>query len=94
MLVQMHDFHGWSPGAWWQDLKFDLKHFSGLDRLALVGDCKWEPGTAAFCHPITWANVGYFDETNADEARNWINEGIAESVRTIPHDRADGSGGA
>ena len=33
MLVQMHDFHGWSPGQWWQDLKFDMKHFSGLDRL-------------------------------------------------------------
>ncbi len=93
MLVQMHDFQGWSAGAWWQDLKFDLKHFSGLDRLALVGDGNWEPGTAPFCHPVTWANVGYFDETNADEARNWINEGIAESVRTNPHVRADSSGG-
>ena len=70
-----------------------MKHFSGLDRLALVGDCNWEPGTAPFCHPITWTQVGYFDETNPDEARNWINEGIAESVQAIPHDRAEGSCG-
>ena len=38
MLVQMHDFHGWTAGALWQDIKFDLKHFRDIERLALVGE--------------------------------------------------------
>jgi SpoIIAA-like len=38
MLVQMHDFHGWTAGALWQDIKFDLKHFRQIERLALVGE--------------------------------------------------------
>ena len=85
MLVQMHDFDGWSSGAWWQDLKFDLKHFSGLDRLALVGDRKWEPGTAPFCKPFTWGDVRYFNEDEASQASNWINEGI-QSPHVLPHE--------
>jgi len=89
MLVQMHDFDGWSAGAWWQDLKFDLKHFSGLDRLALVGDRKWEPGTAPFCKPFTWADVRYFNETEASQASNWINEGISDSSRLASEEQGN-----
>ena len=28
LLVEMHDFHGWTAGALWQDIKFDARHFS------------------------------------------------------------------
>jgi len=38
MLVKMRDFHGWTPGALWQDVKFDLKHFRDIERLALLGE--------------------------------------------------------
>jgi hypothetical protein len=30
MLIQMHDFHGWSLSALWDDIKFDLKHFAHI----------------------------------------------------------------
>src|SRR5947209_3637656 len=53
LLVRMHDFHGWEAGALWQDLKFDRKHFADIERLALVGESKWESGMAAFCKPFT-----------------------------------------
>jgi len=75
MLVQMHDFHGWSLGALWQDIKFDAKHLSDIERLALVGNRKWEAGMAAFCKPFTTATIRYFDEAQSNEAHNWINEG-------------------
>jgi hypothetical protein len=38
MLVRMQDFHGWTTSALWEDIKFDLRHFADIDRLALVGD--------------------------------------------------------
>ncbi len=78
ILVQMHDFHGWTMGALWEDIKFDLKHFTHIERLALVGDKKWEAGMAMFCKPFTTATVRYFDETKSDEASKWIHEGIAQ----------------
>src|SRR5262245_35725626 len=57
MLVWMHDFHGWSMGALWEDIKFDLRHFTHIERLALVGDKRWEAGMAMFCKPFTTAQV-------------------------------------
>jgi len=77
ILLQMHDFHGWSVGALWEDIKFDIKHFSDIERLAMVGDRKWEAGMAAFCKPFTTAKVRYFDVSDMDQARQWIEESSA-----------------
>jgi hypothetical protein len=79
MLVTMHDFHGWEMGALWEDIKFDIKHFGDIERLALVGDSKWEAGMAKFCKPFTKAKIEYFDETKAERAREWIAEGAASA---------------
>ena len=72
MLVEMHDFHGWTAGALWADIKFDAKHFNDIERLAIVGETKWEKGMAAFCKPFTTAKVRYFDYTKGTEARDWL----------------------
>ncbi len=80
MLVKMHDFHGWTTGALWSDIKFDLKHFADIERLAFVGDKRWEAGMALFCRPFTRAKVRYFDLSKTDEALDWIKEGVAQPV--------------
>ena len=74
VLFEMSGFHGWEAGALWADTKFALKHFSDIDRLAMVGDKKWEHGMATFCKPFTKATVRYFDHTEAAEARRWLGE--------------------
>ncbi|HSR50089.1 MAG TPA: STAS/SEC14 domain-containing protein [Acidobacteriota bacterium] len=76
ILVMMEDFHGWSAGALWADVKLDLKHFNHIERLALVGDKKWQAGMAVFCKPFTTATVRYFKTADQDEAHRWIEEGI------------------
>jgi hypothetical protein len=72
MAVIMHDFHGWTAGALWEDTKFALHHCRDIERLALVGEKKWEEGMAVFCKPFTMAVVRYFDHTQADAARQWL----------------------
>ena len=80
VLVSMHDFHGWTAGALWEDIKFDLKHFRDIDRLAIVGETKWEQGMATFCRPFTTAKIRYFDRKDEAAARVWIE--AAESPAT------------
>ena len=80
MLVRMYDFHGWTMGALWEDVKFDLHNFSHIERLALLGEKQWEAGMAVFCKPFTTAKVRYFDESKASEASEWIHEGIVQKV--------------
>ena len=74
ILVEMRDFHGWTAGALWQDIKFDAKHFNHLERLALVGDAQWQHWMATFCKPFTTAQIRYFDQNAITEARRWTVE--------------------
>jgi len=74
ILVILDDFHGWTAGALWEDMKFDLKHWRDIEKLAIVGETRWEAGMATFCKPFTTATIKYFDHTKLDEARKWIAE--------------------
>jgi len=76
ILMVMQDFHGWTAGAMWDDLKFDMKHFSDIERLAMVGEKAWEKGMATFCKPFTTAKIRYFDQSELGEAESWIREGV------------------
>ena len=72
VLVEMRDFHGWTPGALWQDIKFDAKHFNDIERIAMVGETKWQHGMSVFCKPFTGAKLRYYDHGAIEEARAWL----------------------
>ncbi len=74
VLFDMPGFHGWTAGAMWEDTKFGLHHFGDIDRLAMVGEEKWQKGMAMFCKPFTKATVKYFDHSAISEARKWLLE--------------------
>jgi SpoIIAA-like len=74
ILFEMHDFHGWTVGATWEDVKFDFRHWKDIERLAIVGESKWEQGMAVFCKPFTSAKIRYFDDAKLEDAKNWLAE--------------------
>jgi stage II sporulation SpoAA-like protein len=74
VLFEMTDFHGWDARALWDDIRFDLRHFSDIERLAMVGHKRWEHGMSVFCRPFTTATIRYFDSTTIPGARAWLEE--------------------
>ena len=74
VLFDMTYFHGWDAGALWEDIKFDIKHFADIERLAMVGEEKWEQGMVIFCKPFTSATIRYFHHSDIAEARTWLSE--------------------
>jgi hypothetical protein len=74
VLFDITGLQGWDAGAVWEDLKFDVKHFADIDRLAMVGDKKWQHGMAIFFKPFTKATTRYFDGSESAEARKWLEE--------------------
>jgi hypothetical protein len=74
ILLEMVDFHGWKAGALWEDLKFDIRHFTHIGRVAMVGDKAWEKAMSIFCKPFTTAKIRYFDRKEIDQARAWLEE--------------------
>lgn len=75
ILLELHDFHGWTAGALWEDTKFGAKHFNDVERLAIVGETKWEKGMSVFCKPFTTGKIKYFDVSEKEQAIAWLNEG-------------------
>lgn len=75
VLFDMSSFHGWESGALWEDTKFAIHHFDDIEKIAMVGEKRWQQGMASFCKPFTTATVRYFDHVDAAEARKWLSTG-------------------
>jgi hypothetical protein len=74
LLAQFHDFHGWDAHALWDDIKFSTTHCTKIERIALVGEKKWEQWMAKVCKPFTMAKIKYFDAAEIDSAWAWLGE--------------------
>ncbi len=74
ILFHMDNFHGWEMSALWEDIKFDMKHFSDIERLAMVGDKQWEKGMSSFCKPFTTAKIRFFELNEIEQAKTWLEE--------------------
>lgn len=71
---EMENFSGWKFNAFWEDLKMDLSHADDYEKIAMVGDKKWQDWVTQFMKPFTNAEIKYFDIEKKEEARNWIKQ--------------------
>lgn len=74
LLWLMEDFHGWEVRAAWDDLKYWMKYNDAIDRIAMVGDKKWEEWMAKLSKPFAKADVKYFSHSQLGEAWDWLRE--------------------
>jgi demethylmenaquinone methyltransferase/2-methoxy-6-polyprenyl-1,4-benzoquinol methylase len=83
VLFDMVDFHGWNAAALWDDIKFDLKHFAAIERLAMVGHKRWQKWMSKFCRPFTTAHIRYFNRAAIGEAHAWLGERSEAAVLRV-----------
>ena len=74
LLIELEDFHGWTAGAAWEDAKMGIRHYSHIEKMAVVGENRWEKGMTLFVKPFTRAEVRYFDSADSDDALKWVLE--------------------
>jgi hypothetical protein len=74
LLVQFYQFRGWDPHAAWDDMKFGMEHYGDIERIAMVGDRKWEEYMSKLCKFFTKADVKYFDTSYIEKAWAWLGE--------------------
>lgn len=72
LLVEMEDFHGWDLHGAWDDLKVGLKHRNDLDRIAMVGDKKWQQWMTKIADWFVAGDVRYYDHNQANSAKAWL----------------------
>jgi hypothetical protein len=74
LLAQFEDFHGWDLHALWDDTRFAATHCREIERIALVGETRWQEWMAKVCRPFTLAKVRYFDAAEFEAAKAWLAE--------------------
>jgi len=72
VLFDVTELSGWDAGALWEEIKFDVKHLSDFERIAVIGDQKWAEVMTSLCRPFAHAELRYFDEDHIEEARKWL----------------------
>ena len=71
---EMRNFKGWSPGAMWKDVTFDFKNRENLEKIAMVGDRKWEEKLTDLMKPFSNADIKFFSLEQKEEAKKWISK--------------------
>jgi hypothetical protein len=73
ILAILENFEGWEQGAAWGDLDFIYWHSNDIERIAIVGEPRWEPDALAFAGAgFRNAPVKFFPASQFTEARVWL----------------------
>ena len=70
ILVDMKGFKGWEFLAAWDDFKFGVKHRNAFDKMAIVGNKKWEEASTAMMSHLMTGESKFFKER--EKALSWL----------------------
>ena len=74
VLLELHDFKGFSPAALLDELKFDIKHRKDFERVAVVSDSAFQELGIRMVRPFFAGRVKIFDTTERSAAEAWIRQ--------------------
>jgi len=72
VLVLTENFQGWERGGTWDDFSLSA-HDGSIERMAIVGERKWEEMTLLFtAKGLRAFPIEYFEPAQLSAARNWL----------------------
>ena len=73
LMMIMEDFRGWVDAAtFWKDIKLDTKYVGSFDRIAIVGEKKWQQWSTRLMDPLFEEELKFFSTEDADRAWKWL----------------------
>ena len=73
LLVLLENFTGWERSEAWGDTDFFFSHRDDFEKIAVVGNPRWEAQVLAFTGAgLRKGPVKFFPETAESEARAWL----------------------
>ena len=75
LLVMVEDFQGWERGGDWGDLSFQSEHDAHIEKMAIVGDRKWQDLALLFASKgLRKFPIEYYESGELAKARAWLAE--------------------
>lgn len=75
-LCVLDGVEGWEPEEKWEQLAFDVRHVSDLDKVAIVGDDLWERWVDKVNLLFPASQIQTYDADDYDEALQWVRGGM------------------
>jgi hypothetical protein len=73
LVIVEDDFRGWVGDEVWNDMTFFVQHGDRIEKIAIVGNPKWEARMLMFSGAgFRRAPVKYFTKERLAEARAWL----------------------
>lgn len=73
ILIMLDNFQGWEKAKGWEDFSFAERNDPYINKIAIVGDKKWEDLAYAFtAEGMRPVPIKYFDEGREGPALNWL----------------------
>ena len=73
LVIVEEDFRGWVGDEVWGDMTFFVEHGDRIEKMAIVGDPKWETNMLMFAGAgFRRAPVKYFTPSQLNEAQAWL----------------------
>jgi len=72
LLIELDDFHGADLAAIKDDLYFGMKHGDSFEKVAIVGDKKWQKWMTFFSSPFLKSEIKYFNRIALQDAWDWL----------------------
>jgi hypothetical protein len=71
---EMQNFIGWEVRTFFNDSAWSLSHRNDIEKIAMLGEKKWQEMMTELMKPFTSAVIKYFPESEIREAEKWIEE--------------------
>lgn len=74
LLEDIRDFRGIDASAFWDDLKFSLRHLNDVSRAAIVAEERWVEWLVGTVRPFLKAELRTFTHAEVEAARSWLRQ--------------------
>ena len=72
LLQVIRDFDGVDASAFWDDLKFSLRHLNDFSRCAIVMKSQWIRVWSSMVGSLFHCELAHFEPDRLEEARAWL----------------------
>ncbi len=76
LLIELENFHGWDAEAAWTDFMFITEHENDFQRIAIIGEKRWEHWMTALGNAFTATEIRFFKRDELLVAWDWLREGL------------------
>ena len=74
LLLDLQEFAGEEVKAWLPDLKFGHRFHDKIEKMAIVGDKRWQKWLAALASPWYAHDTRFFHPDETDKAWAWLRQ--------------------